>query len=197
MLDYKPLDLLIIGAGMIVHDLILPAAYHLQRLGCIKDISVCGTRVTSLQSLRDNILIEEAFPGQSFTSYPALDTTVPDNQELYKEVLEQMAPYQTVVVALPDQLHYQVVMDVLDYNQHILCVKPLVLTHKHAVEIAKKAESKGLFVGVECGLGVVEPARHDPPVGIRATLHHDGRSCPTLSVGGDRCRGFCGPVFLG
>jgi hypothetical protein len=60
-----------------------------------------------------------------------------------------MAPYQAVVIALPDQLHYQVVMDVLDYNQHILCVKPLVLTHKHAVEIAKKAESRGLFVGVE------------------------------------------------
>ena len=56
MLDYKPLDVLIIGAGMIVHDLILPAAYHLQRLGCIKDISVFGTRATSLQALKDNIL---------------------------------------------------------------------------------------------------------------------------------------------
>jgi predicted dehydrogenase len=147
--DYKPLDLLIIGAGMIVHDLILPAAYHLQRLGCIKDISVCGTRVTSLQALKDSTLIKEAFPGQDFTPYPALDSTVSDNQELYKEVLDQMAPYQAVVIALPDQLHYQVVVDVLDHNQHILCVKPLVLTHQHGVEIAKKAKQKGLFVGVE------------------------------------------------
>ena len=149
MNDYKPLDLLILGAGMIVHDLILPAAYHLQRLGCIKDISVCGTRVTSLQALKDSTLIKEAFPGQDFTPYPALDSTVSDNQELYKEVLDQMAPYQAVVIALPDQLHYQVVVDVLDHNQHILCVKPLVLTHQHGVAIAKKAKQKGLFVGVE------------------------------------------------
>ena len=79
MNDYKPLDLTIIGAGMIVHDLILPAAYHLQRLGCIKDISVCATRATSLQALKDNTLIKEAFPGQDFTHYPAFDSTVSGN----------------------------------------------------------------------------------------------------------------------
>jgi hypothetical protein len=50
---------------------------------------------------------------------------------------------------VPDQFHYQVVMDALDCNQHILCVKPLVLTHRHAVEIAEKAESRGLFIGIE------------------------------------------------
>jgi len=147
--DYKPLDLLVIGAGMIVHDLLLPSAYHLQRLGIVKDISVCGTRVSSLQALKDNTLIKEAFPGQDFRPYPALNSAADGDPELYKSVLSQMKPYQAVVIAVPDQLHYQVVMDVLDCNQHILCVKPLVLTHRHAVEIAKKAESKGLFIGVE------------------------------------------------
>lgn len=149
MNDYKPLDLLVIGAGMIVHDLLLPSVYHLQRLGIVKDISVCGTRVSSLQALKDNTLIKESFPGQDFKPYPALDSDAGGDQALYKSVLSQMAPYQAVVIALPDQLHYQVVMDVLDSNQHILCVKPLVLTHRHTVEIAKKAESKGLFIGVE------------------------------------------------
>lgn len=149
MIDYRPLDLTIIGAGMIVHDLILPAAYHLQRLGYVKDISVCGTRVSSLQALKDNTVIKDAFPGQDFTAHPALDSTSSNNQELYKTVLTKMAPYQAVVIALPDPLHYQVVMDVLDHYQHILCVKPLVLTHKHGAQIAKKAHEKGLFVGIE------------------------------------------------
>lgn len=149
MNEYKPLDLTIIGAGMIVQDLILPAAYHLQRLGCIKNISVCATRATSLQTLKDNTRIKEAFPGQDFIPYPALDSTVFDNRELYKEVLNKMAPYQAVVIALPDPLHYQVVIDALEHNQHILCVKPLVLTHQHGVAIAQKARQKGLFVGVE------------------------------------------------
>ena len=149
MIDYKPLDLTIIGAGMIVHDLILPAAYHLQRQGYIKDIAVCGTRVNSLQALKDNALIKEAFPGQDFTPYPALDSIAADNQELYKEVLGRMDPHQAVIIALPDQLHYQVVMDVLAYDQHMLCVKPLVLTHKHGVEISTRAKEKGLFIGIE------------------------------------------------
>ena len=149
MIDYKPLDLTIIGAGMIVHDLILPAAYHLQRRGYIKDIAVCGTRVSSLQALKDNAVIKEAFPGQDFIPYPALDSAAPNNQELYKEVLRQMEPHQAVIIALPDQLHYQVVMDVLAHDQHILCVKPLVLTYKHGVEISTRAKEKGLFIGIE------------------------------------------------
>jgi predicted dehydrogenase len=147
--DFKPLDLTIIGAGMIVHDLILPAAYHLQRLGYVKNISICGTRATSLQALKDNETITEAFPGQDFKPYPALDSPPADNQQLYKEVLAAMVPYQAVIAALPDQLHYPVLMDVLDFDQHVLSVKPLVLKYKQGVEIARKAKERGLFVGIE------------------------------------------------
>jgi predicted dehydrogenase len=149
LIDYKPLDLTIIGAGMIVHDLILPAAYHLQRLGYLKEISVCGTRVSSLRALKNNAVLKDAFPGQDFTAYPAPDSASSSNEELYKTVLSRMAPYQAVVIALPDQLHYRVILDVLENQQHILCVKPLVLTHKHGSQISKKAHGKGLFVGIE------------------------------------------------
>ena len=60
-----------------------------------------------------------------------------------------MKPRQIVVVAMPDQIHYPVVMEVLKHNQHILCVKPLVLKYEQAAEIEKIAYKKGLFVGVE------------------------------------------------
>ena len=151
MNSYKPLDLTIIGAGMIVNDLILPAVYHLQRLGYVKDISVCGTRARSLQALKNNSVITNAFPGQGFIPYPSpsIDSESEANQELYNEVLSKTTSHQAVIVALPDQLHYKVVMEVLDHNQHILCVKPLVLKHQHGVEIAAKARERGLFVGVE------------------------------------------------
>lgn len=149
MNEYKALDLTIVGAGMIVHDLILPAVYHLQRLGYVKNISVCGTRAASLQALKDNAIIKEAFPGQDFKPYPDLDSAPADNRQLYKEVLAEKDPYQMVIVALPDQLHYPVLMDVLDYDQHVLSVKPLVLNFKHGVEIARKAKARGLFVGIE------------------------------------------------
>jgi predicted dehydrogenase len=60
-----------------------------------------------------------------------------------------MKPRQLVVVAMPDQLHYPVVMEALKNNQHILCVKPLVLKYEQTVEIEKIALEKGLFIGVE------------------------------------------------
>ena len=60
-----------------------------------------------------------------------------------------MPPRQIVVVALPDQLHFTVVMEALERDQHVLCVKPLVLTHRESVAIAERARERGLFVGVE------------------------------------------------
>jgi D-galacturonate reductase len=149
MSEQKPLDLTIIGAGMIVNDLILPVAYELKRSGYLRDIAVCGTRAASLKALTENTSICEAFPGMHFTPYPALDSTGSSNRGLYKSVLAAMEPHQMVAVALPDQIHYRVVMDALEADQHVLCVKPLVLTHKEGEAIARTAEEKGLFVGVE------------------------------------------------
>lgn len=143
-------DVTIIGGGMITHDLILPAVYHLQRTGVMGKISVCALNSPPLKMLRDSPDIVQAFPSQSFTPYPAFteaaDKCYPD---LYKEILAGLPPYQAVIVAMPDQFHYQVVKEALAANQHILCVKPLVLQYAQAVEIEKEAYAKGLFVGVE------------------------------------------------
>ncbi len=69
--------------------------------------------------------------------------------ELYKEILHNMKPRQIVVVAVPDQFHYSVVLEALKANQHVLCVKPLVMEYKQAKEIELLAYKKGLFVGVD------------------------------------------------
>ena len=145
----KALDLTIIGSGMIVHDLILPAAYHLQRIGHIGSISIVDMRTEPLKALLEDKEIATAFPGQSFTPYPALADGDSSDPELYKKVLAEKEPYGIVIIALPDQLHYPVLKGVLPYNQHILCVKPLVLKYDQAVEIEKEAYSRGCFVGVE------------------------------------------------
>lgn len=145
----KRLDLTIIGPGMIVHDLILPAAFHLQRTGAIGEITVCGTRPESLRSLRNNPDIRAAFPGQGFRAVPDQDSDNPADPELYKQVLAQAEPYQAVIVALPDQLHYRVVMDCLAADQHVLCVKPLTLNQAEGEEIAAEAHRRNLLAAVE------------------------------------------------
>ena len=60
-----------------------------------------------------------------------------------------MKPRQVVIVAMPDQLHYSVIMEALKNNQHVLCVKPLVLEYEQTLEIERIAYEKGLFIGVE------------------------------------------------
>ena len=135
---------------MITFDLLLPSFYHLQRTGIVGDIAVCALNTPPLKALRDSRDFHEAFPNQSFTPHPSLDEpedkTFPD---LYKEIVAGMAPGNLVAVAMPDNLHFDVVMHALRHDQNVLCVKPLVLKHSQAVEVERLAAAKGRFVGVE------------------------------------------------
>lgn len=144
------LDVLIVGGGMITHDQILPSIYHLQRVGLVGTIRVAALNSAPLRALAGATQLAEAFPGQGFEPLPALDR--PREQmfpELYKDAIAAMAPYQLVVVAVPDHAHYPVIREALSHDQHVLSVKPLVLKHAQAVEIEQTARERGLFVGVE------------------------------------------------
>ena len=144
------IDVTIVGGGMITYDLLLPSVYHLQRTGFVNKIKICALDSGPLKLLKNSKEISDAFPEQSFEAFPSLSE--PEENKfplLYKEVIAQMKPRQMVVVAMPDQFHYQVIIDALNHNQHVLCVKPLVLKYKQAIEVEKIAYEKGLFIGVE------------------------------------------------
>jgi predicted dehydrogenase len=135
---------------MITYDLLLPSLYHLQRTGIVKGIAVCALNTPPLKALRESRDFHEAFPGQGFTPYPSLDE--PEDRafpDMYKGVIAGMMPGNLVVVAMPDNLHFDVVMHALRHDQNVLCVKPLVLKYAQAVEVEKLAAEKGRFVGVE------------------------------------------------
>lgn len=135
---------------MITFDQLLPSLYHLQRTGIVNKLDVCALNSTPLKELRDGADFKEAFPGQGFTPHPAFDEPADKNYpDLYKEVIAKMTPGNMVVVAMPDNLHYSVVMHALEHDQNVLCVKPLVLKYDQAMEVEKLAQEKGRFVGVE------------------------------------------------
>ncbi len=133
---------------MITFDLLLPSIYHLQRTGTIGQIAICALDSPPLKKLKQGI--GQAFPGQDFTAHPS-EKEPPRKKfpSLYKQVLAAMPKRQAVVVAMPDPFHYEVVKEALKNEQHVLCVKPLVLRYKQAVEVEKLAYEKGLFVGIE------------------------------------------------
>ncbi len=143
------LDVLVIGAGMIVGDQILPSLYHLQRLKRIGRISVAATSSTRLKHLALP-RFTEAFPNQAFSAYPSLDA--PDterNTELWRAALADLPPHNLVVVATPDETHDEIVRAALDRHEHVLCVKPLVHQYDQAVAIGRIARERGLLVMIE------------------------------------------------
>jgi len=148
MMD-KP-NVCIVGGGMITRVQILPSIYHLQRLGIVGDISVCALNSAPLKALADDGMLKKAFGGQDFTAHPGLETE-PERKfpDMFKEVIAGMGPYNIVVVAVPDQMHYMVIKAALESHQHICSVKPLVLKYSQSAEIEKRAYEKGLIVGVE------------------------------------------------
>lgn len=140
-------QVLIVGGGMITHDQLLPSLYQMQRQGRTGDISICALRYSSLRRLAHDEMLQRAFPGQSFHAYPNSDG--PARPELFRKAIAALPPRQIVMVAVPDQVHFDVVMTALLHDQHICCVKPLVLEHRQAVEIEREARARGLVVGVE------------------------------------------------
>jgi len=144
------LQILVVGGGMITGDLILPSLYQLQRFGTIGGITVCARGSASLRALAENPEIRAAFPGSSFRPQPPLSTPPEESRpEIPAALISELPPRQVVFVAVPDQLHYGAVIGALRADQHVLCVKPLVLSHAQAREIGDEARVRGLFVGVE------------------------------------------------
>jgi predicted dehydrogenase len=146
----EALDVTIVGGGMITADLLLPSVLHLQRLGAVGAIRVCALTRAPLDALESNPDLRAAFPDARVETYPrvALEGDAPQ-PALYKSVIAEMRPRQAVIAAIPDNLHYEVVTAALWQDQHVLCVKPLVQKHEHAVAIEHLGRERGLFVGVE------------------------------------------------
>jgi predicted dehydrogenase len=144
------LDITMIGGGMIAHDQILPSLYHLQRLGLVGKISIAARHSKMLRELAEAPRFRDHFPGHSFEAHPAL-TEDPHKSfpDMYKRVIERTPKGQLVVVATPETTHNEIIRFALEHDQHVLAVKPLVMTHKDAVAIEKLARERGLFVGVE------------------------------------------------
>ncbi len=141
---------LLIGGGMIAHDQILPTLYQMQREGRIGDITVCAQHGRTVKALAEAPAIQRAFPGQSFRALP--DASVDPNERrpnCYQQALQDMPPRSVAIVATPDQTHYELVMAALRADQHVACVKPLVLDIAQSIEIEREAKSRGLLVGVE------------------------------------------------
>jgi len=141
----------IIGGGMITRIQLLPAVYHLQRLGEVGEIHICALAASPLVRLRTDETLGSAFPGLNFTPHPDIDKVDPDEKfpDLYKDVLAAAPAGSIAVVAVPDHLHREVLTAALENDLHVCSVKPLALKYADAESIARLGYERGLIVGVE------------------------------------------------
>ena len=141
----------VIGGGMITRIQLLPTLYQLQRQKLIGAIDICALSTAPLVELQNDPGLLSAFPGASFTPHPDPSKTEADElfPDLYKEVLSALPTGSIAVIAVPDQLHYRVLTEAIQRDLHICIVKPLVLTHAHADQIARLAYERGVMIGIE------------------------------------------------
>lgn len=145
-----PLQVTMVGGGMIAQTQLLPSLYHLQRTGLVGPIRVVARHSKLLRELAETPELLANFPGQRFEAHPALsEDPNKSHPDMYRRVIERMPAGQLVVVATPETTHYEIIRFALEHDQHVLAVKPLVMTYAHAVALRDLARSRGLFVGVE------------------------------------------------
>jgi predicted dehydrogenase len=132
---------------MITHDQILPSVWQMEREGRVAKVAVSAYRYEHLAALAGSATLREAFPGASFDWWPANEG--PPQPELFRDAIASLPPGNIVIAAVPDQLHFDVVMAAIRHDQHVCCVKPLVLRYSQAKEIEQAAFERGLVVGIE------------------------------------------------
>ncbi|MGS0973591.1 MAG: Gfo/Idh/MocA family protein [Candidatus Izemoplasmataceae bacterium] len=60
--------------------------------------------------------------------------------------LFQDAEIDVIYIATPHGLHYEQMLEILDYKKHILCEKSFTLNHNQAKEIFEKAKKQNVFI---------------------------------------------------
>lgn len=114
----------IIGSGMIVHDFLTTAD------------QVANMTVTAISSTKrsENIARELA------KKYN-IKRTYTDNEELMAD-----SEVDTVYVAVPNFLHYEIAKAALEHDKNVICEKPFVQSTTQAKELKKLADEKGLII---------------------------------------------------
>ena len=140
----------IVGGGMITARQILPSLYHLRRAGQVEAITVCARHSSRLRELARSDVLSAAFPGETFRSFPPLETDPSETHEdAYRSAVDSLSPHNLVVVATPETTHFEITRCALLHDQHVLAVKPFVLSYRELDEIRRLADARGLWVGIE------------------------------------------------
>lgn len=118
------INLGIVGSGMIVHDFLSIANQ-------VPDLNLAAISTTKRSEQIGKDLAQKYDIAKTYTN----------NDELYND-----KSVNTVYVAVPNNLHYDVAKAALSAGNNVICEKPFVETSQQAQELKDLADEKGVFL---------------------------------------------------
>ncbi|MFQ6133306.1 MAG: Gfo/Idh/MocA family protein [Armatimonadota bacterium] len=145
-----PLPVLVVGGGMISHDVILPTLFQEQDDGSVGEVSVASRRAATIQGLRDAFgRTEPPDEPHEFSGHPdpdQADDLEKAHPEAYRDAIAGLPTGSAVIVATPDDFHTPVALAAIEAGHHVLVEKPLCLKVAEAHQIIAAAEQEGVLV---------------------------------------------------
>lgn len=114
----------IIGSGMIVHDFLKIAD------------QIPNLELTAISTTKRSEKV-----GKELQAEYGIKETYTDNNELFND-----QEVNTIYVAVPNNLHYQVAKHALEHAKNVICEKPFVATPEEAIELKKIADQHNVFL---------------------------------------------------
>ena len=71
------------------------------------------------------------------------------NEMAYKNAIKETGKNTVVIISTPEHLHYQMAKFALEQKKHVIVVKPLTLTTKHAQSLIRLAKKNNLYAVVD------------------------------------------------
>ena len=149
----RPIDVLVVGGGMYVtgrgtstYGTILPALLEARRAGQVGRIILgttsSDTAASSLDRLRE--LAGKMAVEVDSVAFPAAGR----NGQAYMEAVAACTP-QAVIVSVPDHLHAEIGVPLIESGLHCLMVKPMATSMAEARALAYAARAAGVVAQVE------------------------------------------------
>jgi len=151
----KPLNVLIVGAGMYVcgrgtsgFGTVLPAVVQASAEGSVGQIFIAATSPKSVEILRAKLDELNAKLGThvQVRSYPRIKGADPF---AYRQALMEIARPACAILAVPDHLHGPVGEDIVRAGVHLLVVKPLTPELSSAYTLVNLAMTHNVYGAVD------------------------------------------------
>jgi D-galacturonate reductase len=158
-----PLNLVIIGNGHYVtgetalsgnkatdkdFGVLFPSALYLRERGWVGRIALCGQDGSKFARIRDKVAPWHSEPGLdvAFESYPALGEI---DSKSYLRALDEMPRPCAALIAVPDELHLEVMAACVERDIPFLVVKPAVTRLDDFYRIQSQLKGKDLLTMVD------------------------------------------------